>query len=255
MEMRPVRTLISPNFNDRAGDAVPSVIVLHYTGTRTGAEAESFYINAALNSQSGKISPHYMIDYDGTITQFVAEEKRAWHAGQSWWGGMTDLNSSSIGIELVNPGHDLTYIPFTTDQMGALAELAKDIFSRYPIQPWNVVGHSDISPAYARNKPDPGELMDWEWLSAQGIGLFPAPERQDYDAADAAYIDITALRQGLNAYGYDPHVSDAEAVSAFQRHFHAETHLQGRAGMADRETGARLHWLLRYRGIHPGGLP
>lgn len=239
-----IRELISPNFNDRAGGVQPSILVLHYTGTDTAREAEEYYLNIRNHATVGKISPHYMIDRDGTITRFVAEEKRAWHAGHSWWDGKGDINTHSIGIELVNPGHDRTYIPFTKEQMEALAELTRGILSRHEIPAHNIVGHSDISPAARRNKPDPGEKLDWEWLAAEGIGLFPAPEKDDFDMVDVLYADMASLRRALNEYGYDPRVSDDEVIAAFQRHFQADAHHQGVAGIPDRETGARLHWLL-----------
>ncbi len=239
-----IRKLISPNFNDRAGGVTPSILVLHYTGTDGADEAEEYYMNIRIDPGAGQISPHYMIDYDGRITQFVDEEKRAWHAGQSWWDGKDDINSHSIGIELVNPGHERVYTPFTGAQMDALAELAHDILGRHAIPACNIVGHSDISPATSRKKPDPGEKLDWAWLAMRGIGLFPVPETSDFDAADRLYTDAASLRRGLNAYGYDSRVSDAEAVSAFQRHFQADAHHNGSAGVPDRDTAARLHWLL-----------
>lgn len=243
--MVPIRKLISPNFNDRAGGVQPSILILHYTGTDTAQEAEDYYMGVKTHGIAGRVSPHYMIDRDGTITQFVDECKRAWHAGQAWWDGRDDINSHSIGIELVNPGHDRTYIPFTTEQMDALAALTLDILSRNSIPAWNILGHSDISPAKSRNKPDPGEKLDWEWLAAvHDIGLFPQPEADDYAMADVLYADMAGLRQGLCEYGYDPRVSTEEAITAFQRHFQADAHDKGVAGIPDRETGARLHWLL-----------
>lgn len=239
-----IRKLISPNFNDRAGGVQPSILVLHYTGTDTGQEAEDYYMNTKIHAKAGLISPHYMIDRDGTITQFVDEQKRAWHAGQSWWDGKSDINSHSIGIELVNPGHCRQYLSFTGEQMTALAELTRDILSRHDIPAHNIIGHSDISPATDRQKPDPGEKLDWEWLAAQGIGVFPAPEKDDFAMADVLYDDLASLRQALNEYGYDPRVTDDEAISAFQRHFQADAHHGKAAGIPDRDTGARLHWLL-----------
>lgn len=245
--MHPIRKLISPNFNDRAGGVRPSILVLHYTGTDTASEAEDYYMNVKTHGKSGPISPHYMIDRDGSITQFVDEEKRAWHAGQSWWDGKSDINSHSIGIELVNPGHARQYIAFTNDQMTALAALINDILSRHDIPAHNIVGHSDISPATDREKPDPGEKLDWEWLATQGIGLFPAPKKDDFDMADVLYADQTSLRDALTAYGYDPKVSDDEAIAAFQRHFQADAHHDKTAGIPDQETAARLHWLLNQK--------
>jgi N-acetylmuramoyl-L-alanine amidase len=244
-----IRKLISPNFNDRAGGVKPSILVLHYTGTDTAQEAEDYYMNIKTHAKAGPISPHYMIDYDGTVTQFVDEEKRAWHAGHSWWDGKSDINSHSIGIELVNPGHDRIYQPFTPAQMQSLAMLVQDILKRNDIPAYNIVGHSDIAPALNRNKPDPGENMDWEWLATQHIGLFPAPEQDDFDMADVLYNDLSNLRRALNEYGYDPRVTDQEAIAAFQRHFQPDAHHNKIAGIPDQDTAARLHWLLHQKNL------
>lgn len=240
-----IRKLISPNFNDRAGGAAPGILVLHYTGTQTAKEAEDYYMNIKTHAQSGPVSPHYMIDRDGAVTQFVEEDKRAWHAGQSWWDGRTDLNSHSIGIELVNPGHDWGYIPFTQPQMDALSELTREILSRHTIAAHCVLGHSDIAPLTARKKPDPGEYFDWAWMAAQGVGLWPAPQQSDYDFGDILLSDLANFRQALTEYGYDPQVTQDEAVRAFQRHFQPEAFQARTAGTPDRETAARLHWLLK----------
>jgi N-acetylmuramoyl-L-alanine amidase len=108
------------------------------------------------------VSAHYLIDEDGTVTRLVAEDKRAWHAGRSYWRGITDINSASVGIELVNPGHEFGYRPFADAQMEALVPLLADIKRRHAIAAANVVGHSDIAPA---RKTDPGELFDWDLLA------------------------------------------------------------------------------------------
>src|SRR5208283_3912019 len=106
---------------------------------------------------AAKVSAHYLIDEDGTVYSLVPEEMRAWHAGLSSWRGKTDVNSRSIGIELVNPGHEFGYRPFPKAQMDALIPLARGILSHHPIPPRNVVAHSDIAPT---RKEDPGELFD-----------------------------------------------------------------------------------------------
>lgn len=244
--MLDIRKLISPNFNDRAGGVSPGIIILHYTGTATGQEAEDVYLdpNPPPEKSKGPVSPHYMIDLDGAVTQFVDEEKRAWHAGYSWWDGKTDINSHSIGIEVVNPGHKYGYLDFTHAQMDALAALIRDILTRNNIPPYCILGHSDIAPGTDREKPDPGEKMDWAWLAAQGIGVWPLPQQIDYDHADILYTDDAGLRQALTKYGYDPRVTLKEAVTAFQRHFQPDVFKTGTAGTPDRETAARLHWLL-----------
>lgn len=242
--MTVTRERASPNFNDRAGGVRPSIIVIHYTGTATAQEAEDVYMNITPDPSSGPVSPHYMIAEDGTVTRFVPEERRAWHAGESWWNGKADINSHSIGIELVNAGHAGGCPPFKSAQMDALAGLIGAIVGRHGIAAHNIVGHSDIAPHRSR-KIDPGEAFDWEWLAVQGFGLYPRPEQDDYAMAQVLYADMAGLRQGLSQYGYDPRISDDDAISAFQRHFQAEAFRRGTQGIPDAETGARLHWLLR----------
>lgn len=148
----------SPNFNDRKGCDQPSLIIIHYTGTKTAAEAAAYYLNTTTDPNAGPISPHYMIDADGTIYQFVDEDKRAWHAGVSAWKGLTDINSHSIGIELVNQGEYADYPPFDARQIRALIELCRAIQTRYDIPPVDVIGHDDIAP---ERKKDPGPSFPW----------------------------------------------------------------------------------------------
>ena len=153
------KSIRSPNFNDRIGYDAPLMILLHYTGMKTAQEALD-----RLCDPAAEVSAHYTIDEDGTIYHMVDEDKRAWHAGVSEWKGETDINSASIGIELVNPGHEFGYREFPTAQMEALANLCKDIIARQPIE--TVLGHSDVAP---ERKQDPGELFDWKWLAKQGV--------------------------------------------------------------------------------------
>src|SRR5690606_4628501 len=155
-----------------------------------------------------KVSAHYLIDEKGQVVALVPEEKRAWHAGKSYWRGITDVNSASIGIELVNPGHEWGYRPFPDAQMEALLPLLADIVDRHDISPTNVVGHSDIAPA---RKTDPGELFDWERLARLRLALpVPKPKmRLVYDNPGAFYL-------ALERFGYD--ITDGRAaVRAFQR--------------------------------------
>lgn len=154
----------SPNYNDRAPGAI-NMLVLHYTGMASCEDAL-----ARLCDPVAQVSAHYLIDEDGTVYQLVAEQHRAWHAGVSFWKGERDINSRSIGIELVNPGHELGYRAFPQIQMQALADLAHEILARHPIPPDRVLGHSDVAPG---RKRDPGELFDWQWLAGQGIGVWP----------------------------------------------------------------------------------
>lgn len=197
----------SPNFDERA---LPiSMLVLHYTGMADAASAIQ-----RLADPAAKVSCHYLVAEDGQVVRMVAEEKRAWHAGLSYWRGVEDVNSASIGIELVNPGHDHGYRPFPEAQMSALMPLMADIVGRHRITRGNIVGHSDIAPA---RKMDPGELFDWERLAAVRLAL-PRPRRflMDPHWEDGGFL------LALERFGYD--VADAgAAVRAFQRRYRPET--------------------------------
>jgi N-acetylmuramoyl-L-alanine amidase len=214
----------SPNFDDRALPV--SMVVLHYTGMQDAASAI-----ARLRDPEAKVSCHYLVSEDGQVLRMVDEEKRAWHAGQSWWRGLQDINSASIGIEIVNPGHEFGYRPFPREQMEALIVVLADIVRRRSIRPVNVVGHSDIAPA---RKVDPGELFDWGWLARLGLAV-PRPAKSLIDPhwTDGGFL------LALERYGYD--VRDAKAaVTAFQRRFRPE-HVDG---IVDGECRAILLGLL-----------
>jgi N-acetylmuramoyl-L-alanine amidase len=196
----------SPNFGVRVGEV--SMIVIHYTGMES-AEAAL----ARMRDPAAEVSAHYMIDEGGKIFRLVDEDKRAWHAGRSHWRGITDVNSASVGIELVNPGHEFGYHPFTDSQMGSLIPLVAEIKERHGITRGNVVGHSDVAPA---RKRDPGELFNWHALARLRLAL-PRPTRNLVDPGwpDAGFI------MALERFGYD--VSDkVAAVTAFQRRFRPE---------------------------------
>ncbi len=196
----------SPNFEPRRGRDCPDMIIIHYTGTLTAEEAAGYYLNEVEDKQAGKISPHYMIDRDGSIIQFVDESMRAWHAGKACWRGERDINSRSVGIELVNPGHENGYEPFHEAQVTALIQLCREIIERYNIVPVNVLGHSDIAPG---RKLDPGEFFDWRRLSGEGVGVWPE------DTGDL----VLDVHQALLDMGYDPDASFDDLLYAFQQHF------------------------------------
>lgn len=215
----------SPNHDARRGQPV-RILVLHYTGMSTAAEALD-----RLTDPAAKVSAHYTIDEDGTIYAHVPEDRRAWHAGVATWRGITDVNAASIGIELVNPGHAFGYRAFPAAQMAALTGLSRGILARHAIAARDVVGHSDVAPA---RKSDPGELFDWRALAAAGVGLWPKP--------GAPFADEAAYAAALAAYGYglDADGGHRLATAAFQRHFRP-----GRIdGVADAETQALLAGLL-----------
>jgi N-acetylmuramoyl-L-alanine amidase len=196
----------SPNFDERPEGAAADMLVLHYTGMKSGAEAI-----ARLCDSNAKVSAHYTVDEDGTIHAHVPEEKRAWHAGKSYWAGETNVNGRSIGIEIVNPGHEFGYRPFPDVQVGAVIHLCKDILARHPITPSRVLGHSDVAPG---RKIDPGELFPWGTLALSGVGLWPQTRKMKLGLPFA---------EGLRAFGYGI-APDADATleavtAAFQRHF------------------------------------
>ena len=196
----------SPNFDER--DRPVSLIVLHYTGMTDAASAIQ-----RLRDPEAKVSCHYLVAEDGQVLRMVAEEKRAWHAGRSYWRGMTGLNGCSIGIEIVNPGHEFGYRPFPDEQVDALIPLVADIKERHSITRGNIVGHSDIAPA---RKQDPGELFPWGRLARLRLAL-PRPTRNlmDPNWTDAGFL------LALERFGYD--VSDPLAATvAFQRRFRPE---------------------------------
>ena len=196
----------SPNFDERKLPV--SILVLHYTGMPDAASA----INWLANPES-KVSAHYVVTEDGQIIRMVDEAKRAWHAGRSHWRGIDDVNSASIGIEIVNPGHEWGYRPFPETQISALIPLVNDIVQRYGITRGNIVGHSDVAPA---RKDDPGELFPWAQLARLRLAL-PRPTR---NLMDPHWTD-SGFMLALERFGYD--ITDAEAaVRAFQRRFRPE---------------------------------
>ena len=214
----------SPNFDERSLPV--SMIVLHYTGMADAASAI-----ARLTSPEAKVSAHYLVAEDGQVVRMVSEEKRAWHAGSSYWRGVTDVNSASVGIEIVNPGHEFGYRPFPDEQIAALIPLVSAIKDRHGIGRGNIVGHSDIAPA---RKDDPGELFPWEALARRRLAL-PSPIR---DLMDPFWTDAGFLL-ALERFGYE--VTDRQkAVIAFQRRFRPDRI----DGIIDGECRAKLLSLL-----------
>ncbi len=217
--MQPVQAP-SPNFDERA--APISMIVLHYTGMETGEAAL-----ARLRDPAAKVSAHYLVEEDGTVFALVDEDKRAWHAGRSHWRGVKDVNSASIGIEIVNPGHEFGYRDFPEAQVHAVIRLVAAIKDRYSITRGNVVGHSDIAPT---RKKDPGELFPWWSLSRLRLAL-PRPTRGLMDP----HWNEASFLLALERFGYD--VSDPRAaIRAFQRRFRPE--------MIDGEMDAECRMIL-----------
>lgn len=196
----------SPNHDERAQPV--SMVVLHYTGME---DAEAAI--ARLRDPAAKVSCHYLIAEDGQVLRMVPEEKRAWHAGRSFWRGIQNVNDASVGIEIVNPGHEFGYRPFTAQQMDALLPLLADLVRRHDVPRANVVGHSDVAPA---RKQDPGELFEWHRLARVRLAL----ARPTRDLVDPLWEDGGFLL-ALERFGYDVRVPEA-AVTAFQRRFRPE---------------------------------
>jgi N-acetylmuramoyl-L-alanine amidase len=236
----------SPNHEARAGGRAPDMILLHYTGMQSSLAAL-----ARLRDGGGseRVSAHYFIDEDGTITQLVPETRRAWHAGTAFWDGETDINSRSIGIEIVNSGHEFGYPDFQSHQIDAVIALCRDIIARRKIRADRVLAHSDVAPG---RKQDPGERFPWERLYRAGVGHWVAPARIT-TGARLALGDrgetVTLLQSQLAKYGYgisttgEYDANTHDVVTAFQRHFRSARV----DGIADGSTLTTLTDLLATR--------
>lgn len=219
-----MKQIPSPNFEERKPGIPLCLVVMHFTGMETAEAAITRMCDPAT-----KVSAHYTIMENGDIVQLVDESKRAFHAGQSYWRGITDVNSASIGIELINPGHDHGYRPFPAAQIKAAMSLAQDIVTRHGMDPrMALVGHSDVAPV---RRKDPGELFPWKEFADAGMGFWPAP--RDYSpATDAEILKL------FHEIGYET-VQPYHTVLAFQRHYYPEN----LTGVADNETVARARAL------------
>jgi N-acetylmuramoyl-L-alanine amidase len=235
--MGPVIDRPSPSFEPRPDGVAVDMLVLHYTGMESAEVAL-----ARLCDPGSGVSAHYVVDEDGTVLRLVGEEHRAWHAGAASWGGATNINDRSVGIELVNPGHEFGYRPYPERQMAAAEDLAADIVARHAIAPARVVGHSDVAP---QRKRDPGELFDWARLARVGVGLWPEGPDADSDPPPAGEAVVRGAQELLARYGYEvpvtgrPDQPTRNVVAAFQRHFRPARI----DGAIDAETLARLGWL------------
>ncbi len=213
----------SPNFDARTQPV--TMVVLHYTGMIDAMAALD-----RLTDPAAKVSAHWLVAEDGQIIRLVDEGWRAWHAGKAKWRGTTDVNSASVGIEIVNPGHEFGYRPFPDEQMASVEVLVAAAVARHGVDPSNVVGHSDVAPA---RKEDPGELFDWPRLARAGLAAeIPS------GGFDPGWTDAGTLA-ALARYGYD--ISEPmAAVIAFQRRFRPARF----DGVIDAETRALLRGLL-----------
>jgi N-acetylmuramoyl-L-alanine amidase len=226
-----VRQRWSPNSDDRPAACAIDTLILHDTGMPSAAAALD-----RLCDPAALVSAHYLIDEDGDVVQLVPEERRAWHAGVSSWAGRARLNDCSIGIELVNPGHEWGYRPFAEAQYDACIALCRAMLARWPIPPRRVLAHSDVAPA---RKQDPGELFEWARLAGQGVGLWPQPGRGDPRPVDRLQQELAHFGYGVVPSG---RLDDATrlVVMAFQRHFRP-ARVDGRP---DRATLAQLDGVL-----------
>jgi N-acetylmuramoyl-L-alanine amidase len=231
----------SPNHGMRQDFAQPDMILLHYTGMRDAETALR-----RLCERGSEVSAHYVVFTDGRIVQSVPEARRAWHAGEAFWAGETDINSRSIGIEIVNPGHDFGYPDFTDVQITAVIALCRDVLARRPIASSRVLAHSDVAP---RRKQDPGEKFPWHRLAAEGVGDWVEPEPIANGGPTLAHGDqgpqVHELQSELAAYGYGIDATsryDSQTglvVAAFQRHFRP-ARVDGQADLSTRKTLSRL---------------
>ncbi len=244
VEVRP-----SPNFGDRRDGKSVDMLVLHYTGMADGEGALSW-----LCDPRSEVSAHYLVFEGGRIVQMVAEAQRAWHAGRSHWAGESDINSCSIGIEIVNAGYlgcdearDLPEFPGV--QMAAVEALCLDILARHPIPRNRVLGHSDVAPG---RKQDPGEKFDWQRLAHAGAGIWSNARIGESSGDNSLKIGennpkVDSFHGNLRLFGYSPPNSNVftsqteTIVRAFQQHWRPRRV----DGIADAQTLARLDDLIR----------
>ena len=231
----------SANYGDRNKGRPPDMIVLHYTGM---PDVEGAI--AKLCTAGTDVSAHYIVLEDGRIVQCVPENRRAWHAGVSCWAGEEDINSCSIGIEIVNRGHDWGYPDFPSRQIAAVIALCRGIMLRRDVPPHRVLAHSDVAPS---RKKDPGEKFPWHSLANSGVGhwVHPAPiVRGESLKLGAINNNVASVQAAFARYGYNIPTdgkfdgATMEVVTAFQRHFRPERI----DGVADHSTMSTLHELL-----------
>ncbi len=234
-----IKDLPSPNCGSRrAIDGKTGVrhVVVHYTGMKTWADAQQ-----RLCDPKAEVSAHYAVDEDGSVYRLVPEDMRAWHAGKAFWRGVRDINSTSIGIELVNPGHEHGYRAFSDAQIAAFVELVSGIMQRHNVSAADILGHSDVAPG---RKEDPGELFPWQRLAEQGIGLWPEetvvlPGNPDLEGAFRRLSEIgyaVPLRDELGMDILAPETAATDVLAAFQRRYRPGNV----TGVLDNETATIL---------------
>ena len=211
--------LQSPNYSIKSRPKKEiKFIVIHYTGMQSVREC----IKRLTNSKS-KVSTHYLIDKKGEITKMVDAKNTAWHAGRSKWKNFTNLNRYSIGIELVNKGHQFGYENFSKKQISKLILLCKFLIKKYKIKKHNILGHSDIAPL---RKKDPGEKFPWHFLSKKNIGYWHHLKNKNVINCNLSKNKLrNFFFNNLYKIGYryfnkkKTSQSDLKVIKAFQRRF------------------------------------
>lgn len=214
----------SPNFNARRDGKAPSMVVLHYTGMKTAEEAL-----ARLCDPTAEVSAHFVVKEDGRVHQLVDMDQRAWHAGVSYWAGESDINSASIGVEIVNPGHEFGYQAFPDMQMESVVSICELVANKYGVPRGRYLAHSDVAP---ERKQDPGELFDWGLLAREGYGILPDPNFNGEGVED------------LTRLGYNHNVDFSDLVESFHRHFLPYKFAYNTQAVFDAESAQALASLL-----------
>jgi len=217
-----INNLYSPNFdeNKRAANTI-KIIVMHYTGMQS--ERESI---TRLCDPESKVSSHFVINKNGKVYRLVDDNLIAWHAGKSCWGKYKNINKNSIGIELVNKGHQFGYSSFNEKQLLSLIKVCKNIIKKYKIKNKNIIGHSDIAPT---RKIDPGEKFPWSQLAKNKIGIWHKYKPvflKKYRKIKISKKEKINFLKNIKKIGYCVSLKNRffliELVKAFQMHFRKE---------------------------------
>ena len=217
-----INVIYSPNFDQKKRSSKSiKLLVIHYTGMQS--ERESIM---RLCNPKYKVSSHFVINQNGKIYRLVPDHQTAWHAGKSCWGKYKNLNKNSIGIELVNKGHEFDYTNFKKKQLSSLIKICKILIKKYKIKKRNIVGHSDISPL---RKIDPGEKFPWKELADKKIGIWHNCKAKDLIKFRQVRISnkfksefINNLKKIGYCFNNKKKASFSKTVEAFQRHYRKE---------------------------------
>ena len=212
-----IKIIKSPNclFRNRTKKNI-KFIVIHYTGMQS--ERASI---ERLTSEKSKVSSHYLINRNGKVVKMVDEKNIAWHAGKSKWKNFVNINNQSIGIELVNKGHQFGYESFSKKQISKLIPLCKNLIKKYKIKQKNILGHSDVAPL---RKKDPGEKFPWKYLAKKKVGYWynvNSLKDHNFNKDNLRKLFFTNLyKLGYRYFDIKkPSRQDLRVVKAFQRRF------------------------------------